>query len=124
MKKEFLDKAKENLKAAELLFDNQLYNASVNRAYYAAFQAAIAALANISIEIERISHEATQANFAIELIQRRKIYPSHLRSYLMDLQAVRNDADYKSKSISSKVAQRQLRKAQEFIKTIVREIDK
>ena len=120
MKNEFLIKAKENISAAEILFENQLYNASANRAYYAAFQAAIAALADLGIETGRISHESIQANFAVELIQRRKIYPNHLKSYLMDLQSVRNDADYKLKSISKKVASRQLRKAKEFIDKIER----
>ncbi|MBI1923224.1 HEPN domain-containing protein [Candidatus Poribacteria bacterium] len=45
MKEKFLERAKENLKAAHLLFDNALYNAMANRAYYAASHAAIAALA-------------------------------------------------------------------------------
>jgi hypothetical protein len=44
MENEFLTKAKENITAAALLFENELYNASANRAYYAAFQAAIAAI--------------------------------------------------------------------------------
>ena len=34
MKYEFMDKAKENLAAAEICFENRLYNASANRAYY------------------------------------------------------------------------------------------
>ena len=46
MRDEFLTKAKENIRAAEVLFEHQLYNAAVNRAYYAAFHAAIAALAD------------------------------------------------------------------------------
>ena len=45
MKSEFLAKAKENLTAARLCFENGLYNACANRTYYAALQAAIAALA-------------------------------------------------------------------------------
>ena len=39
-----LEKARENLVGAESEFLNQRYNNSVNRAYYACFQAAIAAL--------------------------------------------------------------------------------
>lgn len=38
---EYLTKVLENLKAAELLFEAGLYNASANRAYYAAFHAAL-----------------------------------------------------------------------------------
>jgi len=122
MRDEFLTKAKENFKAAEVLFEHQLYNAAVNRAYYAAFQAAIAALADQGIAIERRGHAAIQANFATELIQRRKRYPGHFRAYLMDLQSVRDDADYKLKSVSSRVARRQLNKAREFVEAIAMEL--
>jgi len=45
----FLTKALQNLKVAELCFENECYDACVNRAYYAAYQAAIAALAKIGI---------------------------------------------------------------------------
>lgn len=75
MKNEFLTKAKQNIKAAEVLLENELYDALANRAYYAALHAAVAALANIGIKTDdRISHETTQANFSAELIQRRKPY--------------------------------------------------
>lgn len=124
MKQTFTAKAKENIEAAELLFENQKYNASANRAYYAAFQSAIAALVNAGIQADRISHEALQAKFSSELIQRRKIYPNKFRSYLMDLQAVRNDADYELIFVSKKVAQRQLKKAKEYVEVIDKEIYK
>lgn len=53
MKSEFLAKARENLQAAEVLFENHLYNVSANRAYYATFHAAIAALADVGITMDR-----------------------------------------------------------------------
>jgi len=124
MKDEFLTKAKENIAAAELLFDNKLYNASANRAYYAAFHAAIAALAAIGIETDAISHPATQSKFNTELIYRRKVYPSRLKSYLKDLQDKRNRADYKAVFLSKTLASRQLRHAQEFVDIIKQEIEK
>jgi hypothetical protein len=61
------------------------------------------------------SHDATQAHFAAELIKKRKIYPNHLKSYLMDLQRIRNRADYESQPTSHKIASRQLKKAPEFV---------
>jgi len=119
---EFTSKAKENLAAAQLLFDHGLYNASANRAYYAAFQAALVALARAKVlDQSRVSHETAQGKFAAELIHRRKIYPSHLKSYLMELQGVRDDADYKLSSISKKEAAKQLRKAQEFVNLVTPE---
>jgi uncharacterized protein (UPF0332 family) len=120
----FLTKAKKNIQAAQLLFDNQMYDESANRAYYAVFQAALAALSAAGFQTERISHEAVQAMFNGELIQRRKIYPSHLKSYRLDLQAVRNDADYKLTFISKKVASRQIKKAKEFVERIEQESNK
>ncbi len=124
MNNEFLTKAKENMNAAELLFDNELYNASANRAYYAAFHAAIAALAAIGVETEAMSHPAVQSQFNAQLIHRRKMYPNRLKSYLRDLQDERNTADYKQDFVSKKVASRQLKKANEFVETVVREIEK
>jgi uncharacterized protein len=115
MRDEFLTKAKENFRATEVLIEHQLYNAAVNRAYYAAFHAAIAALADQGITTGQRSHATIQANFATELIQRRKRYSRHFRAYLIDLQSVRDDADYKVQSVSSRVAHRQLSKAKEFV---------
>ncbi len=112
MKQEFLAKAKENLTVAKWSHENGHYNASANRAYYAAFQAAIAALVHTGIiTTSRISHSATQSLFATELIRRRKVYPSHLKSYLMDLQRVRDDADYEYRSVSKKKALTQFKQA-------------
>jgi uncharacterized protein (UPF0332 family) len=72
LKSEFIIKAEENLNAAELLFENKLYNASANRSYYAAFHAAITALSKEGLETERISHEAAQSFFAGELTYKKK----------------------------------------------------
>lgn len=44
MKASFLARAQENLADAEAAFEAERYNASANRAYYAAFHAAIEAL--------------------------------------------------------------------------------
>lgn len=123
MKKEFLTKAKQNIRGAELLFENELYDASANRAYYAALQVAVAALAHAGIKTDRVSHERTQANFTAELIRKRKVYPSRLKSYLPGLQRIRDDADYKSKFVSKKVASRQLRKATEFVTKVTQEVE-
>ena len=126
MKYEFFTKAQENIKAAELLFENGLYNASANRAYYAVFHAAIAALAAVGINVDvgdRSSHQTTHSNFATELIQRRKMYSNHLKSYLIELQTIRNRADYRSESISKAVASKQVKRAQEFVESVRRVIE-
>ena len=122
LKTEFIVKAEENLKAAKLLFENNLYNASANRSYYAAFHAAITAQSKEGFETERISHEAAQSFFAGELIKRKKKYQSSLKSYLTKFKDVRHNADYKSIQISKKIASRQLSKAEEFVRIVMKEV--
>ena len=119
----FLEKAKENLEAARLLFEAGLYNAAANRAYYAAFHAAIAALSDADIEMDNTNHRYIQAQFSSELIQRRKVYPGRLKSYLMDMQEIRNKADYQSVSISKKKAERQLNKAIQFVEAVIQRLE-
>jgi uncharacterized protein (UPF0332 family) len=122
MKTEFLAKAEENLTAAQVCFDNGLYNACANRAYYAALHAAIAALAFHGIKRDKIDHGQVQADFSGELIKRRKIYPAKFKSYLPDLQFVRNQADYSSENVSRKRAGRRLFMLKEFTGFIEKEI--
>lgn len=66
----FLIKAKRNIQVAQLLFDNQFYDESANRAYYAAFQAALTALSTLGMEVEGMSHDAVQASFNNEFIHK------------------------------------------------------
>ena len=44
MKTDFLNKAKENIRSAQLCFDEGLYNACTNRMYYSSLQAAFVPL--------------------------------------------------------------------------------
>jgi len=119
---EFLNKAKENLTAAQVCFENGLFNACANRAYYAALQAAIAALAHKGIRRDKIDHGQVQADFSGELIRRRKIYPAQFKSYLSDVQFIRDKADYTDKNINRKIAGRLLPKLKELIDLIEKEI--
>jgi uncharacterized protein (UPF0332 family) len=123
---EFFEKSEENLKASQICFENGLYNASANRAYYAIFQAAVVALAERGLKSEQefIGHDWVQSTFIRELIHRRKVYANKFKSYLIDTQNVRNRADYKREHISQKIASRQLAKAKEFVEAIKRELNK
>jgi len=58
MKSEFLIKAKDNLNAAQMCFENGFYDSCANRAYYAVFHAAIAALADRGIKRDKIDHKS------------------------------------------------------------------
>ncbi len=123
MKYEFMNKTRENLAAAEICFENRLYNASANRAYYAAFQAAVSALADSGIKKEKLDHKWVQAEFSGRLITRRKVYPAKVKAYLMKMQIIRNDADYKMRQVSRKKAQRQLTMAREILTLIRKELE-
>ncbi|MBM2817278.1 MAG: hypothetical protein HW421_4040 [Ignavibacteria bacterium] len=117
MKETFLERAKENIKAAELLFENCLFNASANRAYYSAFHVAIAAIYS-SGTIPEIDHKKVQALFADNFCNRKKILPSKYKGFLKDMQHIRSNADYKS-GVSKKDAKQQLKYANEFFELIL-----
>ena len=122
MTTEFFSKAEDNLNVARLCFDNGFYDACANRAYYAALQAAVAALGACGITKDRIEHKWVQAEFSSKLIKSRKIYPAKLKSYLPDMQMVRDDADYSDDSISRKLASEQLFMAKEMLSIIGKEL--
>ncbi len=123
MIREYINKAKSNLAAAELCFDNGLYDATANRAYYAALQAAIAALASIGLQRTKADHRRIQADFCEKLIKRQKVYPARLKSYLMVMQSVRNQADYTEVCTGKKLARQQIERAGQMIAFIEKEIE-
>ncbi len=122
MKQEFLSKAKENLKIARISFEQECYNACANRAYFAAFQAAIAALADKGIQNRKNDHAWVQSEFNRRLIKNRKVYPDKMKTYLLNMQDVRNHADYSVEKIGKKLAGRQLGRADEMIMSIGKEL--
>jgi len=122
MTTDFFYKAKDNLKVAQWSFDNGYYDACANRAYYSALQSAIAALADNGIKRERMEYKWVQAEFAGKLIKSRKVYPAKLKSYLPEMQMVRDNADYSGENISRKKAAEQLRMAGEMLSMIEKEL--
>jgi uncharacterized protein (UPF0332 family) len=118
MQHEFATKASENLQASQALYELGLFNASANRAYYAAFHAAIAVLAQYGITHNENPHEWVQAKFSSELVHRRKVFPVAFASVLQQIQSVRNIADYKPQDVSKTSTERQIRKTTSFIHTI------
>lgn len=119
------DRAIENLEIAEICFERGKYNACANRAYYAMYHAALAALAHEGIKPTQdiIKHGWLHSTFERELINRRKIYPA-LSSFLQDVQRIRFQADYDEQSVNKKDASQALRRAREFIESVKREVDK
>jgi uncharacterized protein (UPF0332 family) len=124
MESEFFNKAAYNLKAAQMCFDSGFYDACANRAYYAALQAAVVALEHNGIARDKIDHRWVQSEFSSKLIGSRKIYPTRLKSYLPEMQAVRNLADYKPEGINRKKASEQMSRASEMLMLIEKELSK
>ena len=117
MEESFILRAKENLTAANLLFDNGLYNASANRAYYSALHAAFSVLSDIEPNM-KLDHRIVQKEFSNKFFNRRKIFPSKYKDYLKELQTKRNDADY-HQGISKNIARMQLKLANEFVDLVL-----
>jgi len=81
------------------------------------FHAAIAALIHHGIQKagEMWKHDFVQAEFARALIQRRKVFSSHLKNAVLYAMEQRHVADYDTDPISERVARRTLQHAQEFV---------
>jgi uncharacterized protein (UPF0332 family) len=119
---DYLAKARENLAGAESEFASRRFNSCARGAYYACFQAAIAALTHAGIVSPAtegiLGHDRVQASFVGQLIQRRKLYPARLRRTLTDLLAIRHKADYRVASVSRREASLAVRRTQEFLQEI------
>jgi len=118
----FLAKAQESLAGAESEFSNGRYNNCANRCYYACFQGAIYALSQAGIKPrgahEQWSHAFVQAEFAGQLINRRKVYPSNMRDALAHAMVLRQTADYEQGWITQTQALRNLRRARQFLEAV------
>ncbi len=116
----FFVKAEESLAGAESEFANTRYNNAANRCYYACFQAAIATLSHEGIEPRgsQWGHAFVQAQFAGELINRRKVYPTDLRDVLERAYTLRQAADYRTNHITEIQAYRNLRRTRAFLEAV------
>jgi len=118
----FLAKSQEALAGAESEFANGRYNNCANRCYYSTFHAAIYALevAGIRVTADQGTwgHDAIQAGFAGQLVQRRKLYSAELRSVLLRNQALRNTADYERHWVTEIQAARALRRTRVFVQAV------
>ncbi len=122
---EFLEKAEESFAGAESEYVNTRYNNCANRCYYAAFQAAIFALARAGIRPPGVSdkwgHDFVQAQFIGQLINRQKVYPAELRNTLEQNYRLRETADYRRDHVTEVRAARAIRRTEAFVETIRRE---
>jgi uncharacterized protein (UPF0332 family) len=109
------------LAGAELELAHGLYNNAVNRSYYAAYQAAVAAL--VAEGVEPIlacywPHDIVQTQFPALLVDERQRYPLALRATLKMLFDERLKADYEPDLIDAETAAEAVRRARTFVEHV------
>ena len=118
----YLRKAEQSLAGAESEYANGRYDNCANRCYYACFQGAVHALLSAGVQPPPSrptwSHEQVQAQFAGELIARRKRYSAALRDVLSRTYLLRVIADYSRDVVSETQASRGLRRTRGMIEAI------
>ncbi len=86
-----LERAKEDLKAAELLYKNDSFLAANNRAYYAIFRAIRAVLALERVDFKR--HKDVIGYFNHHYVK-TEIFPKMISKKIGQASKVREDSDY------------------------------
>ena len=121
----YLEKSEESLASAKNDLSKKRYNSCANRAYYACYQAAVALLLKYNLTPaggkELRKHGVIQSQIAT-LIKRKKILLSKHRDTLPELMSTRVTADYESKGVGQKKAKRVLKRAEEFVTLVNKEI--
>ncbi|NEO87727.1 MAG: HEPN domain-containing protein [Spirulina sp. SIO3F2] len=89
--KHLIAKAKNNIRAAELLFEQELYDVSISRAYYVMFYIAEAFLIGEGLSFSK--HSAVISKFG-ELFAKTGRLPAGYHRYLIEAEQARTRADY------------------------------
>ena len=114
-----LAKAQEFVQTAQQCLQEDRYNAAVNRAYYAMFHAARAALAAVARDRLQWSHVGLHAPFAMEMVRRQKLYPLLCVHALTAAMELRHIADYSEVQISRRQATQAVRAAEDFLARVL-----
>jgi uncharacterized protein (UPF0332 family) len=118
----YLLKSEDSLAGAVSEFANGRFDNCANRAYYACFQAAIAALVREGVgppgKADQWGHDYVQARFTGELFNRRKRHPAALGEALIRGLRLRLLADYKNERVTEVQASRALARARQFVTAI------
>jgi uncharacterized protein (UPF0332 family) len=117
-----LERAQATLRAAQLCLQERLYDSAANRAYFAAFQAAIAALEKYGTRRNEWTHKGVHSDFVHFFVRRRKVVPASFMGALPDLMQLRHRADYKEPGISQRQAERAVELAEEFMGILGKEV--
>jgi uncharacterized protein (UPF0332 family) len=116
----YIRKARESLASAGADVRAKRYNSAANRAYYSAFQAAVAALIHWRVRAADTDweHRFVSAEFSSKLIRRRKVFARELGNVLPPLFELRIEADYRRTDVSAKAAGVALKRASVFVSAV------
>lgn len=116
-----IDKAKEDLRAAEILFENNLFSQSLNRSYYPIFHAVRAVF--VYEKFDSRKHSGIISHFNKRYIK-EGIFDKEYSKILMGAEKIRNKSDYNDFYIVSREdARNQIMGAEIFIDTMEKYID-
>ena len=106
-------KSEESIKAAGLLFDNDLFGFAVSRAYYAMFYLVSAVLLTKNMNFSK--HKAVVAAFGQHFVK-TNIFEHKFHRYLVESFEQRQIGDYEVlDDITEETAQRTINRAEEFM---------
>ena len=116
-----LERAKEDLKAAELLYKNDSFLAANNRAYYAIFRAIRAVLALERVDFKR--HKDVIGYFNHHYVK-TEIFPKMISKKIGQASKVREDSDYDDEYIPNAEKKKiQIDTAREVIELVEKYIE-
>ena len=108
-----LNKAKETLETARMIFnEGKDFTSANNRAYYAIFYAIRAVLAIEEVDFKR--HKHVLAYFNKEYVNKEK-FPKKIGRKISQAQRIREDSDYDDYEPSFEKTEQQINTAQELI---------
>jgi len=121
----YLTKARESLASAEADLQARRFNSAANRAYYSAFQAAVAALIEHGVGPRGASwdHKFVISEFSGKLVRRRKVVSAKFRGVLDSLLTARLFADYRADSIGRGTARRSVSEARRLVNELARVLE-
>jgi len=120
--KELIGRANKYLASAKLLLDNEDFDSSVSRSYYAMFFATEAIL--LTKELQFSSHRGVISAFGQHFVK-TGVFSKEMRRWLQNAFDIRQKGDYSFRSVIEKdTAIRILNQADEFVTRIVEQLKK
>lgn len=120
MAKEIMDKAEKALASARILLDAKDSDGATNRAYYAMFDATIAALSWAGVgtaQDQHKTHSGLIGSFGLQLIQTGRL-PAELGRSLNRVHELRLTGDYLAEPVPLEKARWALQEADAFVASI------